>query len=207
MSTWKDRASFLRITGVPCQVNNTEVSFYPISIGLAGQLRGVIEPLARAIGTLTGKNENLRTDMGIEQRTVANDHGTFDTETKTNPIPTDLAALRHEQQVAAISSMVESLTSTETLSVLALVCMDSMRDVFPRGDKQNPPPAEFLNETPLPVLAAMVKGVLIANKGVFGPFGDSLSQMFDLAVAKTADALGNLNKKSGAFSTTETTAG
>lgn len=163
---WKTKLTFLTPNSVSHKIGDKEYNFYPISVGLAFKLRAVAKPLTRALTALLGGSSN---DTGSIQRKVANDKGGDDQEIVVEPISADLAKLRHEQRQTAVSELVDVLTAEANINIIGDIMVDSLRDIFPPGDKTNPSGADFMAQINLPDLPELLWGIAKANKGVFGP--------------------------------------
>lgn len=171
------RTTFATPAAVEVDINGEVKRFHPISSRLAFELRIVALPLARALTVLFGGG---RGESGTIDRRKADG----ETEFIAEAITPELFASKANARAAAASEVVDALTSPEAQSVLARVIINSMKDDFPRGAKDNPTPEQFLEEVDLPLLAPMLRGVFEANKAVLGPLAGKIEQM-GLAVGRS----------------------
>jgi len=193
MAAWKDKLSFLSPTCITHEINGSNVNFYPISLGLAFRLRTVAKPLVLAIQTLFATDKN---DTGSTQKTTKRGEDSYDSETILAPITPELAALRSKQTADAVASLVDSILGDENLKIVGEILMDSMRDHFPPGNRDNPPPSEFIKEIEPSTAVQMLMGVLKANKGVFGPLERAMSGWTEKIKQKVESRLGGVASES-----------
>lgn len=176
---WQDKLSCFSPNYVLHEVAGEELHFYPVSVGMAFKLRVIGRPLAKSLSVLFGNKDQ---DHGTRDVTVRNEYGTDDRQIIIDPISEGLARIRHEQRTESIEKLVESLTDDGNAAVVGEIIMDSLRDVFPKGDAHRPPPTEFINQMPLPVLGGMIMGLVQANKEVFGPLTEQVAAAASAAV-------------------------
>lgn len=185
--SWKQKLSFLTPQYVEHSVQGETYKFYPISVGLAFQLREIGKPLAKAIAAIFEKTDN---DTSTREMTGPNDEGNgFFRQVEASAISPELARERHTQRVSAIEALVDSLTCEKNLEIVGTIIMDSLREVFPPSNKDNPPVKEFMNSTPLPAIPDLIIGVAKANKGVLGPLTDRLGSLVEAVSEKVGAKL------------------
>lgn len=184
LPAWQEKIGCFTPNFITEKVMDKDVHFYPVSVGLMFKLREVGRPLARSLAVLFAKNE---ADMGSKNVILDNVSGGKDQEISVEPISEGLAKIRHEQRVDAIEGIVTSLTDPKNVTIVGEIIMDSMRDVFPRGDNDNPPAQEFMQQLPVPALTGCLIGVGKANKGVFGPLADQVADAIAASVARIAE--------------------
>jgi hypothetical protein len=91
------------------------------------------------------------------------------------------------------------------MEILGELIMDSMREVFPRGDNNNPTVLEFLQTYgDLPVIVKLLEGLLAANKGVFDPLGLKTDDMMASVKTRLASRAGSTETAPADAPTTET---
>lgn len=181
---WQDKCTFInpQNAGIPCEVGDGKMNFYPVSLDKLFELRAIAQPLAQALMTLMSENHN---DSGVAR---GSDETGQPFEQITPPTP-ELAEARFRQQARAIQDLTVALTSKDNLEIVAGIIMDSLRDVFDPEDKKNWPPAsEFISKVPAPVFPAMVKGLVKANEGVLGKFLGNAMSLLDRASQKVTQA-------------------
>lgn len=178
---WQTRCTFLnpQNAGVPVDISGEEVKFYPVSVGKLFELRAIAQPLAKALMTLMAQNGN---DSHLHRG--SDDEGN-PFESVSPPTP-EIITLRYQQQAESIKELTDALSSEGNLEIVAGIIIDSMRDIFPHGDKENPKPKEFIAETPAPALPSLLRGVIKANEGVLGKFLGNAGSLLENAVEKVA---------------------
>jgi hypothetical protein len=185
--TWQEKIGCFSPNYITEKVMGVEQHFYPVSVGLMFKLRTIGKPLARSLAFLFGKNDN---DVGSKSIFLSREEGLSpDQEITSEPISEGLAKLRLEQKESAIEGIIASLTDETHLEVVGKIIMDSMRDVFPKEEKSDRPPAkEFIDTLPLPALTCCLIGVAKANKGVFGPLAEQVTEAITASVARIGKA-------------------
>ena len=179
---WKDRLSCFSPNFIEHEVGTQTLKFYPVSVGMAFKLRTIGKPIARSLSILFSNTDR---DVGTKDSEVTNEDGSKDRQIEILPISDGLAKIRHEQRIDAIDGIVTALTEEKNAEVVAQIIMDSLCEVFPKDDKKKWPPAlEFINSMPVPVLGAMIMGIIQANKDVFGPLADKVTEAAQNAVAR-----------------------
>jgi hypothetical protein len=176
-ASWRGKLSFLdKPEGVKHTVAGKELMFYKVSLLKMIDLRDVYKKIGKLLSTLFTSVSN---DTGSIFRKF-NDGG----ETVVQPINVDLARFRLESQGTAIVDLIDVLSDRKNMESLGALIMDSLRDEFPRGDGNNPPPTEFMAVLDAPEIVDMVIGVAKANKGLFGPLGVQVERVFAVIKAK-----------------------
>ena len=183
-ASWKEKIGAFSPNFVTSPVDGKPQRFFAVRVGLMFELRTVGRPLAKSLAVLFNKNEN---DTNTEETILRRDAGTFDQNIKMEAVSEGLAKMRLAERVNAIDGLVESLTSAEHLELVGKIIMDSMHDVFPSGCADNPPPKEFIDSLPLPSLTECLVGVVKANKGVFGPLANQVTETFERSVARMVE--------------------
>jgi hypothetical protein len=182
---WQEKLSCFSPNFVVHEVAGDPLHFYPVSVGMAFKLRVVGKPLAKSLAVLFGNKEQ---DHGTRDVTVHNEYGSEDRQIIIEPITEGLAKIRHSQRTESIEKLVESLTDDGNAAIVGEIIMDSLRDVFPKGDPHRPPASEFINQMPLPVLGAMIMGLVQANKEVFGPLTEQVAAAASAAMSRIGAA-------------------
>lgn len=214
-NNWKDKVAFLEASsGIDKKINDETVTFYEISAGKIFDLKNLAGPIGRTIDAFQ-RNQNNISSKTSRYGEVGEDPGGEVIELMAiDPKLEDQQAKRRQH---AITELVDTLTDDKNIRTVGEIIMDSMKDIFPRGDSENPPGSEFIKSMPLPVLAQMVSGVIEANKGVFGPLGGRIvSQIEDKLnetiqdkgveeVAGTTETLGSISPTQSSGSPTEDT--
>jgi len=160
---WKSNCSFLSPKPTESTVGGTAIKFYPVSVGLAFQLKDIAKPLAAGLAVLFTSERN---DTGTIERTVADGR-----EIIMEAIQPGLADARVRQRREAIQGIVEALTNETNKEVIGSIIIDSIyRDIWKTKDAA-PPPAEFMGAEGISLenLGEFLVGVAKANKGIFGP--------------------------------------
>lgn len=180
---WKEALCYSTPSYYEHKVNNQLQRFYPVSVGLLFKLRRTASNVIKAISDMfvSVASDSKRIDSTTTGRDV-------ERTIVVEPITLEMAKYRDQQKSEAWSKIIESITDEETMSLLAEIIMDSMREVFAEGA---PNPAEFLKETKLPTLVQMVVGVAKGNQDVFGPLaskvGSVLSNLEKAASSKLTE--------------------
>lgn len=178
--TWKEKLSCFSPNFIVHEVGDQELHFYPISVGLAFKLRVIGKPLAKSLSVLFGNKDQ---DHGTKDITVHNEYGSEDRQIIIEPITEGLAKMRHDQRTESIERLVESLTDDKNAAVVGEIIMDSLREVFVKGEPK-PAPSEFITGLPLPAMGAMIMGLVKANKEVFGPLTEQVAAAASAAVSR-----------------------
>lgn len=151
-------------------VAGKELNFYAVSYGVMVELREVIKHFGAMMANLLA---DTKTDTGTKMLRIPDKDvpGEFTTETTVQPINTDLAKFRYTENVKAVMSLIDALTDKKNVDIIGKVVIDSLRDIFPRGDRDNPTPGDFMAKIDFPDVVQLLIGVAKANKGVFSPLG------------------------------------
>ena len=181
MGNWKDKLSCFTPNYEEHDVGDETLHFYPVSVGLIFELRKIGKPLARSLAVIFDKNDK---DQGTQDIIEKDEHGQDRRELIVMPMNPELAQARHQQKTDAIGGLVESLTAPENVAVIGRIIMDSLREVFPPGDKNNPPPEGFMQELPANAFGQMLVGVAKANKEVLGPLTERATEAVEGVVAR-----------------------
>lgn len=163
---WKDRLSFLKVAGLPVNINGEEILFFPLSTGALFRLESLSKEVALAFSVLF---QDQRKDAAFIDRNAEGKGSERIFEAASDSV----IAFRSKERREAIDRVVKELFRAETQQIVADLLMDSMKDQFP-DPKQRPPAKEFLNEIPVEVFTQMAKGLISANKGILGPFASLL---------------------------------
>ncbi len=181
---WRDSLTCFSPNHITHTVGDQELHFYAVSLGMVFKLKVIGRPLAKSLAVLFAKNE---TDHGTKDVSVANEHGTEDRELHIEPVTEAMAKIRHDQKVEAVDSLIDAITDDANAAVIGEICMDSLCEEFPKDKKgDRPPPSEFLNSMPLPIVGEMVMGVINANKKVFGPLTEQVVAATRAAMSRVA---------------------
>lgn len=166
---WKKKLNFGEPTHSELTFEGAEspTKFFPVSVAMMFKLRRLAEPLARAISVLTNSKDQ---DNAHIHRKIGDGE-----EILSEAIDPKLAELRSEERANAIATLISAATEDENMSIIGEIIMDSIRL------EDAPPPREFMNQIDLPQLGFFIKGVAIANKGVFGPLADRAEALFNQA--------------------------
>lgn len=178
MSNWKERLSFVSPPGVDSPVQGTTQKFYPISVSMAFKLRVAAKDIAKALSNLfadrRGDSETVETSNPTDKKTTDGKTVLFERTIISRASTPGTAEFRDRQREKAIHDLISTVTEPENAKVVAMVIIDSMRDVFP-DPKEAPPPEEFLAQPgTLAALPEMLIGVAKANKGVLDPLTKAL---------------------------------
>jgi len=169
------------------QINDKPLRFWPISVGLAFELRAIAEPLAKAVTVLFSKNDQ---DVTTQHVSVPDkDTNKVNQQATIQGIDPSLARLRSEQQDTAIQKLISAITSPESSTVIGKIIQESLHDIFDPSERSNWPPAsEFLSQLPLPLLSSMLIGVALANQGVLGPLTEKIRGTVAARIGKVVAA-------------------
>jgi hypothetical protein len=186
-SKWSSIKSYGNDTSITHKVGDQEVRFWPVSVKLLLELRGLIQPLSNSIAILTASNPS---DTGQTFREVGSpytdEEGKLvsvagrlvrDTETVAEAIDPKLAMHRDKQRADAISSLLSAATDQANAESIGKIIIDSVR----RGDffDSVPTASEFMDEMTPETLIGLLTGVAKANKGVFGPLAGRFENLKD----------------------------
>lgn len=214
--SWEDALGYNTVKAEQSDVNGKSQNFWPISVGMAFELRTLAAPLAKAAAALFGTDkQNTSSTSRQVSNVLPQDNGSNINNNTIEQINTaidpKLAEFRHKQMSEAIEGLFTAFSTPESQEIIARLIFDSLRDVFVRDDKPGQRMAfkalntseggqrsavditarDFLNKTPLPVMKDFVMGIFKANRKVLGPFGDLVEMKM-----KQAGALTTTNPKS-----------
>lgn len=200
---WKEQLNFGEPTYTEHKVGEKTLRFYPVSVGMVFELRRAAKPLAKAFATLTsggkGDNSSVFREIGdpatdASGKPIKTSDGEFvrDTETISEAISSELASLRMEQRSQAVEDLISALSDDENVEIVVKMVCNSLKITDP------PPAKEFLSHVPAPEFAQMIFGVAKANKGVLGPLGKKMEEMFgDQNIENAKENLRNNLKMTG----------
>lgn len=158
-------------------IKGKELAFYEASFGMVHKMKNLAKPIISAIATLL-------TDRTGDSGLTRHEHWepkaeALITQSKYEAISAELASLRAQQRQAAIDQVVEVLMDKDNLMILTEIIADSLREDFKRDEngEVTEEDVKFLaQQMTAPVFVEMVKAVATANKDVFGPLAQRLSQ-------------------------------
>lgn len=157
------------------EVNGKTLKFYPVSLGTALKLRTIAKPLASAITTLFAGGDK---DVGSKVKETTSNEGSV-YERIVDAISPDLAKMRQDRVDFAVRDLIDALTKDESLLVVAELFADSCRDEWQRPV----PPAQIKaikDELDTESLPQVLAGLAKANRKLFGPLGDRISELSKL---------------------------
>ena len=176
MSKWTDKASFISPRFEEHAIDGVTLRFYPVSVGLAFKLRDLAKPVAAAMAVLFADEKR---DQGTVNRTIPSEFKNADgsvamgSEFIMEPSAPSVIEKRTDRRSKAVADAIDALTCDSSRLLLGEIIMDSLRDEFPRGSKDNPPVAEFMSQLSCTALPQLLLGVVKANKEVLGPLGEA----------------------------------
>lgn len=173
-SSWKDK--FLPPKGVVSEVSGKDHTFYPVSVGRAVKLKALGGPLMSALTTLfsqAGRGDDVRK---VVREFDATEQEPAGRESVIEEIAPALAELRLKQRDDAIDRALEAVTSSSNVGIVGDLIVDSMRELFPPGDKDNPPGIEIATWFNIVQMRQVLTGVAKANAEVFGPLAQKVTQ-------------------------------
>lgn len=157
-------------------VQGVPQNFYPISVKTLMQLRGVAKPLGRALAVLFGGTDDSVSKREIEEKTN-NTTGIYERRTSVDAISADLAKQRVQQREAAVAELIDGAMNDASCRLLAMVIVDSMRDVFPKKPASPAGYDEILEDISGEELIDILKGIGAANRKLFGPLMERAGQV------------------------------
>jgi hypothetical protein len=171
--SWQEKLHYIsHRASIEHVVNGQTLNFYPISVGYLFKLKSLASPLSKAIMTLltnTSKDVVEQTHQELDENEKIRM-----AEVSRSAIDPELATMRLTEKQVAITEFVETILSDDTYTLLANMLMDSLKEVFPPKDPNNPPVKEFQNTLTSDVIGDFAIGLYKANKGIFDPFVKSL---------------------------------
>jgi len=177
MSDWKSKVAFLEAgNSVSVNINGEDVTFHEISAGKIFKLKGLASPLGKLVDTFRRNEANVSSKSSKYAGQDGEPGGEI---MEIMAIDPKLEEQQSKRRQYAIQEFIEALTDSQNIGALGEIIMDSMKDIFPRGDRDNPPGSEFIQNVPLPVLGQMIGGVIRANEGVLGPLGKTVRERLD----------------------------
>jgi hypothetical protein len=184
-SKWSQIQSFGNETCIEHKVAEQSVRFWPVSVKLLLELRGLIQPLSNSIAVLTTSNaqDTSQTFREIGDPARDTDGAVFtlngrtirNTETVSEAISPALAKYREEQRAKAIKDLIDAATDPKNLEKIGAVIIDSIR----RGDffSEVPTANQFMESMSPDILIQFLTGVAKANAGVFGPLAGRFEEI------------------------------
>lgn len=156
---------------VESEVGSEQKKFYPVSMKAFFQMRAFATPIAKAISTLLGSNEN---DQAVKQHEKIRGED-VDKTFETQAILADLARLRSDEKERALEQVCSALMDEKTGWVVVALIQDSMREDFKTTDNPEKAAKEYIKNPSFTVECCleMLKGVAQANKKLVGPLGMS----------------------------------
>lgn len=172
--------AFLSPKCVEHEVNEETLKFYPASLQTAFLVKDILRPLVSGIAQLltdtTGDRGHTSTRQGDFEQIVV------------NPSNVELSQWRAREKEKAILDFLDAFTEKKTTAVLCRIIMDSLRDDYPRRFEQKDVD-NFRDSLDAETFVQLMVGVVKANKGIFGPFAETLKS----AVQNATGRLQNLN--------------
>lgn len=193
MSDWKAKLSCFSPNYIEHQVGEDLVRFWPVSVGMVFELRRIGKPLAKSLSVLFDRHN---ADQGTHDVVEKDERGQDRREVTIMPIAVEMAELRHRHRADAIEELIEAIGNPDNAEAIGKILMDSMREVFPPGDKDNPPAKAVIRDIPTTALGAMLVGVTKANKDVLGPLTERVTEATEAVVARIGKPQDNSNEPS-----------
>lgn len=201
MSGWKQKLTFLdKPRTKKSDVQGQEMTFYPVTVGALFHLRTPAKAIGKALAAIFTNTSRDTASVGDA------------TTTRVEAVSPELAQMRLVSQQKAIDEVVDAFSDDKNIGNLGYLIMDSLQEVFPRGNPDNPPPEEFIKTLPGPAVFDMLVGVAKANEGLFGPLVPKLRGAFSKVEQAVRSKLGEIpgmslptkSSESGNGDTTET---
>lgn len=167
-------APFLTPTFVEHPVGDKVCKFYPVSTRVLFQLRGLAKPIAKGIAALLTSSQN---DFGRESVEVQGKDGDRQLRTTLQPIAEGLAKVRFEQRASTLDQLVDQLMSDASSTMIASMIVDSMREDFPSRTPTVADLTKFVAEVPAEKTLEMLMGVAKANRKLFDPLKERVTEM------------------------------
>jgi hypothetical protein len=191
---WLEKMSLTQARGMPHPVQGKAFNFYPVSLEKLLKFKDMAKAIGQALAVLMSSSER---DSGSISRQFASDSqpGLMDTEIVADAVKPEVVKMRMEAKQNAVGKLMDAIGDNANLAAIGELIMDSLRENFPRNHPDNPPPIEFMNQMDAPLIVEFLVGVAKANKGMFGPLGDRLSEMgqvLKLAQQAVMNKLGGL---------------
>lgn len=165
--SWSEIRDLLKTTkSVSVRVGETEIEFFPISVGMLFAIKTLASPLAKALTSLFA-------DTSRDYELIQRDFAANGKETVASAIPLDTLRWRAEQREKAIAQFIEAISAKENQDLIARMLMNSMRSLFPDPDKL-PTSKEFFDTFSSEHLHTIFSGFFQANKGCLGPLAPAL---------------------------------
>jgi hypothetical protein len=183
--SWKNW-NFIKPKGIPFQIGEQELIFYPVSVNTIFVLRDLAFPISNAIHSLF--NYNSKSDQGYLDEQIHNkktDETTI--RNRMEPTPPALAKLRYEQQQEAMQKALNVLFDPKNAVTIFRIIMDSLRDEFDRGlpeSKKDETAEGLMRELDLEQFKLFLQGLYEGNKKVFGPLANMIERSKEVVLAK-----------------------
>ena len=167
---WKEQITFARGASVKHKVGGQELTFYPISVGMAFNLESVADILFECMTTFFSANANDQGREEIDQ--VDTKEGITVNTTRITPSDPEIAKYRDEQRQDAVQKFARLVVSSNARTTFGQIIMDSLRDIFDKEQVNDGRTVdEFMSEIPdLPSFMELIEGVIKANREAFDPF-------------------------------------
>lgn len=164
---------FLSPKCVEHEVNDQLLSFYPIRLATAFQIKEVLRPLANGVATI------LSDRTGDKGYTTTHDKQNGFEQTIVQPLTVEMAAHRSAEKQAAILDLLETITGKKPIEAVARLIMDSLREEFPHRFEAKDV-SNFVDKLDSSTLAQLLVGVAKANSSIFGPFGQKIGKIMGM---------------------------
>ena len=167
------------------RIQDQPFNFYSLSAPMIAEMRAVAGPLGVALGRLF---ENPERDEGSVVEAFEDGNEKIGRVTRT-PAGPEVVALRSQQRLESIQQLVDLIFSHDAQLLLGRLVADSLREDFNRP-VQSAEVAEFMNSEhmDLSLLVEFLRGVVEANREVFGPLLPKVASNLREEVAEQVEA-------------------
>ena len=179
---------FLKPKFIEREVNGTPLKFYSLPVSILFKIRDVATPVIKALVTVF---KDTGEDAGRILQNYDNPRdGESGNRTEIMPISVDVARFRDVAIKESLTSLIEGLSNDTTRLLLGEVIMSSLRDTFERPKKgfSVEDIRTFMDDPNFDVetMTSLLTGTLEASKGMLGPLGQSVIEMFQVIKVKAA---------------------
>lgn len=171
----------LRKKAVPKEIGGQTFSFYPVRVGkiITGELRSIVTPITNSISALMSAKAQ---DQEVLEEVTPD--GTVSRARR--PASPEMVRYRSDKRDATYKEASEVLFSDETRLLIGRVIMDSLRDDCPRTPTEEQV-KQFVDDDAmdLPTFIEFIKGMMAANKSIFGDLGNLLRERVNEMLSAT----------------------
>lgn len=157
--------------GVTVEIAGIEHVFYAMSLKTVFELRAVAKPILASLAALfTPQQPSVKETVrsGIGEKEIVKQ--TFE------PASAEIVKLGSSTREKALADLVDAFLDPKNAALLRLVITDSLRDEFARPVRLTKEQERIFEELDLPTAVAFLGAVVQANREVFGPLVNGVTE-------------------------------